>query len=153
MSFPSYNPTKTKSWQALTAHFEKIKDVHMNAWFEKNPNRIQQMTINWDDFYVDFSKNRLDIDALKLLLDLAEETKLPEAIEAYFSGEKINKTENRAVLHTALRNRQFTSTLIDGEDVMPEVKDVLKKMETFSDSVINGELKGYTGKSFDTIVN
>ena len=103
MAFPSINPTTTKSWKQLKAHFEAVKDVHMKDLFANDKERANKFTIKWDDFYVDFSKNRITEETLKYLLELAEEVKLKEAIACQFSGEIINQTEGRAVLHTALR--------------------------------------------------
>lgn len=144
MSFPSVNPVKTKAWKALLAHFSNIKNEKIVDYFAENPRRAEEFSMEWEDFFVDFSKNRITAETLKLLLDLAEETKLREAIEAQFSGEKINQTENRAVLHTALRN--FDS-------LPPEVAETQQKMRRFSEEIISGNRRGYTGKPITDIVN
>ncbi|AEH00657.1 glucose-6-phosphate isomerase [Lacinutrix sp. 5H-3-7-4] len=153
MALPSINPTTTKAWKALQNHFESVKDLKMKDLFEKNEDRANNLSLNWEDFYVDFSKNRITEKTLSLLLDLAKEVKLKEAISAYFEGEVINKTEKRAVLHTALRGKKLDTVLVEGKNVMPEVFEVKAKIEKFSNQIINGELKGYTGKAFKTIVN
>ncbi|WGD36017.1 glucose-6-phosphate isomerase [Olleya sp. YS] len=153
MALPSINPTTTKAWQKLQQHFEVVKDLKMKDLFAQNPNRAKQMTIKWEDFYVDYSKNRITPETLKLLLELANETKLKEAIDAQYSGEVINKTEGREVLHTALRAKASDTILVDGKNVMPEVIAVKQKIEIFSNQIISGELKGYTNKAFTDVVN
>jgi glucose-6-phosphate isomerase len=153
MSLKSINPTETTAWKNLQHHFESIKDEHMCSWFEKNPNRASEMNVKWDDFFVDFSKNRITSDTLELLKDLANEVQLSDAISKYFEGEKINKTEGRAVLHTALRAPENAEIFYDGENVIPEVHKVKNKIKQFSEEVIRGNRKGYTNKSFTDIVN
>jgi glucose-6-phosphate isomerase len=148
------NPSKTSAWAKLTAHFEASKNVTIAEQFAKDSNRFNNFSIKLnDDFLVDFSKNRIDSETIKLLIDLANETELKSAIDAMFSGEKINVTEGRAVLHTALRNRANTPVMVDGKDVMPEVNAVLEKMKNFCNKIISGEWKGYTGKPITDIVN
>jgi len=153
MSLKSINPTTTTSWELLNKHFEAIKDVHMSQWFTQNNDRANQMTIKWEDFYIDYSKNRITEDTLELLLKLADETKLKEAIDKYFSGDIINKTENRAVSHTALRCPKDKKVFIDGINVISEVFEVKKKIKDFTNDIISGERKGYTNKPFTDIVN
>ncbi len=153
MALSSVNPTTTEAWKKLQAHFETIKDAQMPRWFAQNPDRANQMTIVWDDFYVDFSKNRIDETALELLIKLANETKLKEAVQKQFSGDVINETEKREVLHTALRAPKSANVFVDGTDVIPEIYEVKDKIKTFSDEIINGTRKGYTGKPFTDIVN
>ena len=153
MSLKSINPTNTSSWELLNKHFEAVKDVHMSQWFAQNNDRANQMTIKWEDFYIDYSKNRITEDTLELLLKLADETKLKEAIDKYFSGDIINKTENRAVSHTALRCPKDKKVFIDGVNVIPEVFEVKKKIKDFSNDIISGDRKGYTNKPFTDIVN
>ena len=153
MSLKSINPTNTSSWELLNKHFEAVKDVHMSQWFAQNNDRANQMTIKWEDFYIDYSKNRITEDTLKLLLKLADETKLKEAIDKYFGGDIINKTENRAVSHTALRCPKDKKVFIDGVNVIPEVFEVKKKIKDFSNDIISGDRKGYTNKPFTDIVN
>jgi len=153
MALPNINPTTTDSWKKLQEHFAAIKDVHMKDLFANNKDRANKFTIKWDDFYVDFSKNRITDDTFKYLLELADEVKLKEAIKSQFSGEIINKTESRAVLHTALRAPESYNVKVDGENVIPEIYKVKRKIEAFTNEVVSGERKGYTGKPFDTIVN
>lgn len=147
------NPTETKAWKGLEEHFSLIKNMHLKELFEKDANRFQNFSIQLEDILVDFSKNRINQETLDLLIKLAKETNLAEAINDMFSGEIINETEGRAVLHTALRNRSNTPVMVDGKDVMPDVNAVLAKMESFSNQVINGDWKGYTGKRITDIVN
>ena len=148
------NPSKTSAWAKLTAHFDASKNVTIAEQFAKDSNRFNNFSIKLnDDFLVDFSKNRIDSETIKLLIDLANETELKSAIEAMFTGEKINVTEGRAVLHTALRNRANTPVMVDGKDVMLEVNAVLEKMKNFCNKIISGEWKGYTGKPITDIVN
>ena len=153
MSLTSINPTETLAWKNLQHHFESIKDVHMTSWFDENPNRASELSVKWDDFFVDFSKNRITPETLDLLKDLAEEVQLSAAISKYFGGEKINKTENRAVLHTALRMPENAEVFYQGENVMPEINQVKHKIKQFSEDVIGGKSKGFTNKSFTDIVN
>ena len=147
------NPIQTASWQKLAAHYQQIKEVEMKSLFAKDPDRFKRFSLRFNDILVDYSKNRITAETLTLLFDLARDTGLEEAIEGMFAGDKINETEHRSVLHTALRKRDDTPLFIDGQDVMPEVKAVLQKMKDFSDGVCNGELRGYSGKRFTDIVN
>jgi glucose-6-phosphate isomerase len=147
------NPTTLKSWQKLTRHYEKIKDIHMKTLFANDPHRFKQFSIRFNDMLVDYSKNRLTAETMRLLIALAEESHLKDAIEKMFKGEKINETENRAVLHVALRNRDNTPIAVDGQDVMPQVNAILKKMKDFSAKVISGQWQGYTGKKITDMVN
>jgi glucose-6-phosphate isomerase len=153
--FYGINPTQTEAWKKLTAHFEATKNRTLKDLFNQDPSRFDKysLTIADGDIVADYSKNIVDETTLNLLLDLAKETKLKENIDAMFSGEIINRTEGRAVLHTALRNFSGNSVLVDGKDVMPGVKAVLDKMKAFSEKVISGEWKGYTGKEITDIVN
>ncbi len=147
------NPTTTKSWQNLRRNYEKIKDLHMRDLFAEDPRRFEKFCIRFNDIIVDYSKNRITEDTLKSLIALAEECELGNAIENMFSGQRINETENRSVLHTALRNRDNTLIKVDGRDVMPEVNRVLNQLQDFSARVISGEWLGYTGKKITDIVN
>ncbi|EKT53142.1 glucose-6-phosphate isomerase [Providencia sneebia] len=148
------NPSQTAAWRALEQHFAQMKDVHMRDLFKQDKDRFSKFSTTFDDqILVDYSKNSITEETLNKLLDLAKETELKTAIESMFSGEKINKTEDRAVLHIALRNRDNTPIYVDGKDVMPDVNAVLDKMHKFSDRIINGEWKGYTGKSITDVVN
>ncbi|MGD2099090.1 MAG: glucose-6-phosphate isomerase [Desulfobacterales bacterium] len=147
------NPTTTKSWQNLGRHYEKIKDLHMRELFAEDPGRFETFSIRFNDIMVDYSKNRITEETLKSLIALAEECELGKAIESMFAGHRINETEDRAVLHTALRNRDNTPVVSDGQDVMPEVNRVLNQMENFSARIISGDWQGYTGKKISDIVN
>ncbi|EJV9810950.1 TPA: glucose-6-phosphate isomerase [Escherichia coli] len=148
------NPTQTAAWQALQKHFDEMKDVTIADLFAKDGDRFSKFSATFDDqMLVDYSKNRITEETLAKLQDLAKECDLAGAIKSMFSGEKINRTENRAVLHVALRNRNNTPILVDGKDVMPEVNAVLEKMKTFSEAIISGEWKGYTGKAITDVVN
>ncbi|NJX15271.1 glucose-6-phosphate isomerase [Tamlana crocina] len=153
MALPTINPTTTEAWKKLQAHFEDVKGLHMKDLFAKDANRADNFTIKWDDFYVDYSKNRITDETLKLLLRLADEVNLKSAIESQFSGETINKTEGRAVLHTALRAPKTADFKVDGVDVMPEIYEVKEKIKGFTNEVVNGERKGHTGKAFTDVVN
>jgi len=153
MKLPSVNPTKTSSWKQLQEHFSILKNVHMKDLFAQDKDRANKFTIKWEDFYVDFSKNRLTEATLKYLLQLAEEVKLKDAVEAQFSGGIINQTEGRAVLHTALRAPKSATFMVDGVNVMPEVYTVKQKIETFTNEVVNGVRKGFSGKVFTDVVN
>lgn len=153
MALLSINPTQTKAWTALQQHFNHIQQQHLKDLFKENPNRAEDFTIKWEDFYVDFSKNRIDANTKQLLLQLAEEVKLKEAMQHYFEGERINQTENRAVSHTALRMPETAEVLVDGKNVIPEVYQVKEKIKTFCDEVISGKRTGYTNKSFTDVVN
>ena len=153
MTFPSINPTKTASWKQLQNHFEGLKGVHMKDLFAQDRNRADKFTIKWEDFYLDYSKNRITEETLIGLIKLAEEVKLKDAIDCQFSGEIINQTEGRAVLHPALRAPENAVFKVNGVNVMPEVYQVKHKIKAFTNQVVNGELKGFTGKAFTNIVN
>ena len=147
------NPTQTNAWKALQKHFAEVKDRHTLSLFEKDAARADKFSIQWHDFYVDYSKNRIDEQTLKLLVNLAEECGLKDAIGKYFGGDLINNTEKRAVLHTALRAPENSVVNVDGKNVMPEVAAVKHKMKQFSEEVIAGKRKGFTGKAFTDVVN
>ncbi|WP_318356113.1 glucose-6-phosphate isomerase [Enterobacter sp.] len=148
------NPKQTSAWQALQKHYDEMKDVSIADLFAKDADRFSQFSATFNDsMLVDFSKNRITAETLSLLQDLAKETDLASAIKSMFAGEKINRTEDRAVLHVALRNRSNTPIIVDGKDVMPEVNAVLEKMKAFSEAIISGEWKGYTGKPITDVVN
>lgn len=152
MNFPTINPTETNAWKALKDHFESIKAEKMKDWFAKDPQRAEEFSIAWKDVYVDYSKNRITAETKQLLLNLADEVKLKDAIEAQFSGEKINQTEDREVLHTALRDAK-TKVSVNGESISKDVQDNLDHMQSFSKSIINGDWKGHTGKLITDVVN
>ncbi len=145
--------TESPAWIALQQHYQEMQNVHMRDLFAQNPQRFAQFSLRFGDILFDFSKNRINEMTLALLLDLARQANLDQQIEAMFTGQKINITENRAVLHVALRNRSNRPILVDGVDVMPEVNRVLGKMRTFSEAVRSGTWKGYTGKSITDVVN
>lgn len=153
MALPNINPTTTQSWKKLTAHIEEIKDISLQKHFAENPNRFEEFSIVWEDFLVDYSKNRLTKETLNLLEELANEIGLKEAMEAYFQGQAINQTEKRAVLHTALRVPEETQIYLDGLDVVPEIHAINAKIKTFCEQVISGEHKGFSGKSITHVVN
>ena len=148
------NPTQTQAWQALEAHFAANKETRLKDLFAQDPQRFDKFSLTYQgDILVDYSKNLITEETLKLLIDLAKETDLRSAIDAMFNGEKINMTEGRSVLHVALRNRSDRPIESDGKDVMPEVKAVLAKMKGFCEKIISGEWKGYTGKAIQHVVN
>jgi len=148
------NPTHTQAWKALTAHFESAQDMDLKTLFAKDEARFDNFSTQFgSDILVDYSKNLVDQETMTKLFALAEETELKAAIDAMFSGEAINKTEGRAVLHTALRNRSNKPVMVDGQDVMPAVNAVLEKMKSFTERVISGDWKGYTGKAITDVVN
>jgi len=150
---PGINPTATLAWQSLQAHFEGMKTVQMHDLFAADPDRFSRYSCCLHDLVFDFSKNRLTDETIHLLVQLARECKLEEAIRAFITGERINVTENRPVLHTALRNFSGKTVLVDGRDVMPDVQAVLRQMQTFCEKVHQGAWKGFTGKKIRYIVN
>ncbi len=150
---PKINPTETDAWKKLDACYSSFKGRHIKELFDGDSDRFQNYSLKFGDILVDYSKNLIDDTIRRLLIELAGECGLNEAIGSMFSGQKINVTENRAVLHVALRNRSNYPILVDGKDVMPEVNDVLNQIKEFSDKVISGEWKGYSGKAITDIVN
>jgi glucose-6-phosphate isomerase len=147
------NPAETRAWQKLTSHFLTMQAVHLRELFEEDPKRFENFNLNLEDMLIDFSKNLITRETIDLLTELAHEVELKAAIDAMFSGEKINRTENRSVLHVALRNRANSPILVDGKDVMPEVNAVLDQMKQFSSRLLAGDWKGSTGKAITDIVN
>lgn len=148
------NPTHTQTWKALEAHKAELSNTTIQDLFKQEKNRFDDYSLTFNDqILVDFSKNNINQTTLSHLRQLAQECELDNAKEAMFTGEKINRTENRAVLHTALRNRANTPVLVDGKDVMPEINAVLAKMKDFCQRIISGEWKGYTGKAITDVVN
>lgn len=147
------NANKTKAWKKLESEYKRIKKTEMRELFAKDPQRADKYTVKLNDLILDYSKNRFDDKVLDSLFALAKERRLSEKITEMFSGEKINNTENRSVLHIALRNRSNRKIMSDGKDVMPQINEVLAKMKKFSDAVRFGEFKGYTGKKLTNIVN
>lgn len=144
---------KSSAWQALARHYQEIAGLHMRDLFAADPQRFAKFSLQLGDILFDYSKNRITEQTISLLIDLAHQAGLSEHIEAMFTGKKINNTENRAVLHTALRNRENKPIYVDGQDVMPEVNRVLAKMRKFSEAVRSGSWKGYSGKQITDIVN
>ena len=153
MSLQNTNPTTTPAWQKLQQHYELMKNSSIKEMFANDANRASNFHLQWNDFLLDYSKNNITQETINLLLDLANQTNLKDAISQYFDGGIINQTENRAVLHTALRLPQNTSVLVDGKNVIPEVYEVKNKIKTFSNQIISGERKGYTAKPFTDVVN
>ncbi len=153
MSFPAVNPTHTESWKKLSAHASQLKQVHLRELFRTNPDRFEHFSQWHGDLLFDYSKNIITKETLELLNSLALECGLDKAIESMFNGEKINRTENRAVLHTALRNFSGEAVFTDSEDVMPGIKKVLAQMENLCQQIHTGSWKGYTGKPIRQIVN
>lgn len=153
MPLQNTNPITTKAWQELEKHFLQIKNISMQEMFQEDNNRAEKLHIRWEDFLVDYSKNRINQTTVNLLLDLANEVGLKDAIESYFTGKKINKTEDRSVLHTALRANKNDIALVDGKNVIPEIFEVKNKIKLFSEDIISGNRKGFSGKSFTDIVN
>jgi glucose-6-phosphate isomerase len=153
MSFPTIDPTKTNSWKKLAAHAETMKHVHMRSLFAADPNRFASFTQTEGDLLFDYSKNILTQETMDNLVALAKECGLEDGIKAMFAGEKINQTENRAVLHTALRNMSGQTFQTDDKDIMPDIQRVLGQMKSICQKVHSGEWKGYTGKPIKHIVN
>lgn len=151
--FPHTNPLETSAWQQLQSHYEQIRNRSIKDFFREDEGRFEKFSISFGDIFFDYSKNLLSEETRSLLLDLARESQVKEAIDAMFTGEKINRTENRSVLHVALRNRGNQPIYSDGKDVMPEVNRVLGHMKEFSRRVHSGEWKGYTGQKITNIVN
>lgn len=147
------NPAATSTWEKLKMHFQQMQNINMQDMFNDDKDRFSRFSLRFKDILVDYSKNIIQAETIKLLIELAGETKLTDAIEQMFSGSRINETENRAVLHTALRNRSGKPVHVDGKDVMPEVNKVLHQMKDFSGKLISGQWKGYTGRPFTDIVN
>ncbi|WP_300433874.1 glucose-6-phosphate isomerase [Christiangramia sp.] len=147
------NPTTTNAWKELEKHYSAIQNEHMKDMFSKDEERAEKFSIQWEDFYVDYSKNRITEETQGLLLKLAQECGLKEAVDSYFEGKPINQTENRPVLHTALRADKNSEIKVDGKNVVPEVQEVKAQIRSFSEEVISGNKKGYTGKAFTDIVN
>src|SRR5437588_6719694 len=145
--------TKQKAWEALGAHYQKISQVHLRELFAEDPKRGERMAAEAAGVFLDYSKNRITNETVKLLVQLAAESGLRSRINAMFRGDKINFTENRAVLHVALRAPKDASIVVDGENVVPQVHAMLDKMTDFSNRVRKGEWKGYTGKRIRNVIN
>jgi len=142
-----------KSWKLLESNFQKNAQKKISDYFSEDADRVKKLSLQWESFYVDYSKNLLDQETLDLLTTMAEESGLNQAIKAYFEGKKINETEDRAVLHTALRQPSPSPIMVDGQDITPKIEEVKKQMYDFADRVISGKWKGHTGKPIDHVVN
>lgn len=153
MALQTTNPTTTVAWQKLEKHFQEMKNVSMKGMFSEDKTRAAQFHLQWNDFVVDYSKNIVNQETMNLLLELANEVELKEAIDKYFVGDIINQTENRAVLHTALRANEASEIEVDGSAIIPEIFTVKNKIKNFTNEIVNGGRRGYTGKPFTDIVN
>ena len=151
MSLKKIDPTKTKSWDNLNSHYKKIKSSSISDFFKENPLRSDDFKIEWEDFYVDFSKNIINSNTIKLLIELCKEVDLKNSIDKYFSGVKINSTENRSVLHTALRSKE--KIFLENIDISKKVKEVKSKLKKFSNKIISGKFKSSSEKKITDIVN
>ena len=150
---PKINPTTTRAWHLLEEHCEEMRRIHLKDLFEEDNERYKKYSLAIPNILWDYSKNLITDKTIQLLLQLSEECDVKTALDAMFNAEKINETENRAVLHTALRNFSGKSVFLEGKDIMKEVNEVLKKMENFCSKVHSGDWKGYTGKKIKYIVN
>ncbi len=153
MALPNTNPTSTTSWKKLQQHYTEMKNISMSEMFSNDKSRAEKFNIQWNDFLVDYSKNLINENTFNLLQNLTEDVNLKHAITSYFEGGNINQTENRAVLHTALRAHENDTALVDGVNVIPEIFEVKNKIKAFSNEIISGQRKGHTGKPFTDIVN
>ena len=147
------NPTQTKSWNLLEKHFNEIQSFHLREAFKENENRFQDFHIYFENILFDYSKNRISAKTKSLLIDLANECDLKSAIESMFQGKFINRTENRAVLHTALRDFENQSILVDNENILPKIKSVRNQMKTFTEKIISGKWKGFDNQEITDVVN
>ena len=152
MALENISPVNTKSWKNLTSHFKKIKDEKINDFFE-DKERLNNLTISWENFYFDFSKNRVNQDTINILIDLANECKLKHAIKAQFSGKKINVTENRSVLHAACRCNTDDKIIIDNTDIVPDIIKNRNKIKSFTNKILRGKIVGKTNRKFTDVVN
>ena len=150
---PNKNPTKLKTWGKLISHYNSICEKSIYSHFKNEKNKRDYCFINWEEFYLDVSKNRWNKETFDLLIDLAKESGLKEAIKKYFNGTKINETENRAVLHTALRKKSNSKIMVDNKNIIDDIKSIKSKMYSFCEKVISGKWKGYSGEKIKTIVN
>ena len=147
------NPSQTNAWKKLQSLYEEMKDTQMKAMFEEDEERAQKFSITWKDFYVDYSKNRINEEVMETLFELAEECELEAAIESMYNGEKINETEDRAVLHTALRDFGVDPIMFEGEDVKPKIEAVKEQIKNFVQDLHSGAIRGYTGEIITDVVN
>lgn len=153
MPLTAINPTTTASWKALEKHFDEQKKVSTKELFQNDEQRVEKFHVKWNDFLVDYSKNNISEKTMRLLFELSEDVGLKDAISQYYDGENINKTENRAVLHTALRAPKEAIILVDGQNIVPDIYKVKNKIKKFTNEIISGKRKGYTNKKFTDVVN
>ncbi len=153
MALQNIDPTTTNAWKKLSQHLTQNNNKHLKDLFKEDVNRATDFTIDWQDFLVDYSKNRITKETVDILVELAKEVNLSDAIQIFFDGDCINETEGRAVLHTALRAKKTDSVLVDGINVIPEIYAVKEHIKLFSESIVSGQSKGYTGKAFTDVVN
>ena len=153
MALDSTNPSGTAAWEKLRNHFFDMQTVSMQEMFAQDNNRAEKFHLKWDKFLIDYSKNIINQQTIDTLLELANEVNLKDAIAKYFAGDVINQTENRAALHTALRAKENAVINVDGKNVIPEIFEVKNKIEGFTNAIVNGERKGFTGKNFTDVVN
>jgi glucose-6-phosphate isomerase len=153
MALNTINPTSTAAWKKLEVHFNEMQKVSMKELFQLDNSRANTLHVQWNDFLIDYSKNIITQETIELLTELATEMGLHNAIKDYFDGAIINQTENRAVLHTALRAKESAVVTVDGINIIPEIYEVKRKMQEFTNQVTSGEKKGYSGKAFTDIVN
>lgn len=153
MALNTINPTETNAWKKLEMHYSEMQKATMHELFQMDSERTDKFNLKWNDFLIDYSKNIINNETIDLLIELADEVGLKSAITDYFDGVIINQTENRAVLHTALRAKESATVTVDGINVVPEIYDVKQKIKTFTNEVVIGERKGFTGKPFTDIVN
>ncbi len=153
MALNTINPTETSAWKKLEMHYNEMQKASMQELFQLDTNRTEKFNLKWNDFLIDYSKNIINQETLQLLLQLANEVGLKSAIADYFDGAIINQTENRAVLHTALRAKESAIINVDGDNVVSEIYEVKSKIKAFTNEVTSGERTGYTGKSFTDVVN
>ena len=153
MALEQINPSGTLAWQNLRNHFEKMQYASMKEMFADDASRASKFNLQWNDFLLDYSKNIINQETLDLLLSLAEEVNLKAEISKYFEDDIINETENRAVLHTALRAPESAVITVDGENIIPEIYEVKSKIKSFTEEITSGSRKGFTGKAFTDVVN
>lgn len=153
MALNTINPTGTEAWNKLQKHYQEIQAASMHDMFQSDASRVEKFNLKWNDFLVDFSKNRINQETLTLLLELANQVGLKSAIQEYFDGGIINQTENRAVLHTALRAKESSVINVEGINVVPEIYEVKNKIKAFTNEITSGLRTGYTGKIFTDVVN
>ena len=153
MALNTTNPTETTSWKKLQKHFDEMQNASMLEMFQTDAARTDKFNLKWNDFLIDYSKNIIDKETMTLLFELANQMGLKKAIVDYFEGDVINQTENRAVLHTALRAKESTVVKVNNINIVPEIYDVKSKIKAFTDEIISGKREGYGGKAFTDIVN